>query len=350
MTTRTAAISGAVKAVTAAAAGHAAQARRLGEAAQQEAESALWHGWDGVADGYENARGRLDEAAERLDGVEECTRRAVEVVDGIPEVPSLTGVRESLEAADGVLHDAATLLDEAMLLADEARALLEATGGEDGTGLGGDLVEQLRATGEALAVARAGIADETGRCAAPAPTRGADAPVAEEVRIAERLEELRRDGHGPQRHGSGVTGQQLLDRALYWIDPMTGTTTDGDHGGQHLCGREATKILTDADYVSAEEFVRGSAAFEQKRNEAETAHNSRLQVLVPLSDIFGPAYRQHVSGIRRTGSKTKPTGDPQGSSPPVPVDFSGGSMKAIYTRRADGIWRLKTMYPVLPKE
>ncbi|MBZ0118130.1 MAG: DUF6531 domain-containing protein [Sandaracinaceae bacterium] len=165
------------------------------------------------------------------------------------------------------------------------------------------------------------------------------------LRVARRMVELQGEGHGPQRHGPEVTNQQLRDRALGKVDPMTGTTTDGVHGGQHACGRNATAVNSHQDYVMADEHMRGSAEFEQRRLQAEADGDDGFRVEVPLEDIYGPDYEDHVRGVRRGGSNQHPTGNPPGTAPPTPSNFKNGSMIAIYRRGPDGEWHTYTMYP-----
>ncbi|MCA9605522.1 MAG: RHS repeat protein, partial [Myxococcales bacterium] len=164
------------------------------------------------------------------------------------------------------------------------------------------------------------------------------------VHVAQRMLDMEREGHGPQRHGPGVTNQQLHDRALRGIDPMTGTTTDGVHGGAHQCGRHATAVVSHEDYVVADEHLRASADFEARRAAAEADGETTFPVDAPLEDIYGPDYQDHVRGVRRSGSKNHPTGNPPGSAPPTSTNFEHGTMFAIFQQDADGNWGTYTMY------
>jgi RHS repeat-associated protein len=155
-----------------------------------------------------------------------------------------------------------------------------------------------------------------------------------------RLSELANEGHGPQRHEGDVTDQQLKDRAMYGKDPMTGTTVDGVTGGVHKTGKNATKVNTPEDYVKGEAALKNSNEFKDKA--ADAAKNGENRIVVEdtkLEDIYGPQYRDSVSGQTRQGSKNNPTGT-------TPTDFTDGTMKGVYDRDpATGEWKLVTMYP-----
>ena len=43
-----------------------------------------------------------------------------------------------------------------------------------------------------------------------------------------RLDDLVRQGHGPQRHEGDVTDSQLLNRSIHRFDPMTNSPVDHD--------------------------------------------------------------------------------------------------------------------------
>jgi hypothetical protein len=71
--------------------------------------------------------------------------------------------------------------------------------------------------------------------------------------------------------------------------------------------------------------------------------------VVPIADIFGSSYVQRAHGIRREGTKAKPTGDPPGSSPPTTTDFTDGYIIGVFRSGDDGEYKLITMYPI-PKD
>lgn len=71
---------------------------------------------------------------------------------------------------------------------------------------------------------------------------------AEAERIAKRYDEIAKNGHPVQRHGEHITEQQFDDRAMYGIDPITGTTDDAFNKfpdgtpKPHNAGKNATKF------------------------------------------------------------------------------------------------------------
>jgi hypothetical protein len=143
-----------------------------------------------------------------------------------------------------------------------------------------------------------------------------------------------------------VTDQQLTDRALYRIDPITGTTEDGVFPGQdHKCARVAARINSEAAYVHAERVIRTSRAYAEARARAKVDGLDGWNVRVRLSEIFGDRYLHHVHGVRRNGSTNHPTGNPPGSLPPTEANFVDGSIVALFKDDPNGIERLHTMYP-----
>lgn len=142
-----------------------------------------------------------------------------------------------------------------------------------------------------------------------------------------------------------MTDQQLTDRALWGIDPITGTTRDGEHGGVHKYGRDATKFMSDEALVRAADAIRSSDAYRNARQAEEESGLGYIRLSIPLETIFGPDYLRAVRGIRRNGTKNKPTGDPPGDSPPSQVNFRDGTMFVYFRRQADGTYPLVTMYP-----
>lgn len=161
----------------------------------------------------------------------------------------------------------------------------------------------------------------------------------------QRLSELKDEGHGPQRHVDpsddqlrARLGRPVIDettgnpklradghvRAEEQVDPMTGTTEDGVDGGVHRCGPFATRFDEARDYVRADEYLRDRFGTE-----------GDVQGRVPIEDVLGPA-----GHTRMTGFYT----DPQ-TLEHKPVDFSGGSIFAMYDRDDTGAPKLFTMYP-----
>jgi hypothetical protein len=154
--------------------------------------------------------------------------------------------------------------------------------------------------------------------------------------VQARIAALETQGHGLERHGWQLTVQQLEDRVLRGIDPVTGTTIDAYTGRPHVAPRQATRMNTPEDYIRAEEYIRSSPEF---RNEtANRPLDPFVKLSVGLEDIYGPRYRDHVFGRTRIGSKKHPTGV-------VDTDFTDGMMIALYGRDAGGGWVLHTLFP-----
>ena len=166
-----------------------------------------------------------------------------------------------------------------------------------------------------------------------------------EAEISRRYASIEGQGHGPARHGAHITEQQLKDRAMYSIDPVTGTTTDAyrklpnGSPAPHAPTRHATKIKTERGYVQGEDYMRNSQQYKDELARAAREGDTQLMPQgVPLKDIYGPNYRLEVDGITREGSANYPTGS-------KPTDLTDGTMKAIYRADGSGGWRLHTMYP-----
>ena len=142
--------------------------------------------------------------------------------------------------------------------------------------------------------------------------------------------------HYIERHGEQVTEQQLIDRVLGKVDPITGTTTDGDKGGNHNCGDHATKFTTRRSLLHARDTILNSPSFAAMRTAKEHAGNNFMKIdTFTLSDVFGDNYANHVAG--RSKSHV--------ADSTVPTDFTDGKLVMICRRGADGQWSIVTMYP-----
>jgi RHS repeat-associated protein len=151
-----------------------------------------------------------------------------------------------------------------------------------------------------------------------------------------RFQRLANEGHGVQRHGPQVTRGQLVDRAVHGKDPITGTTVDGVHGGTHQYAQHATKVTSEAAYEFAEDYARGSQQFIDAIAASTTG---RAQVEVPLKEIFGDNFNEHVFGITRQGTKAAPTGFTE------TVFGPDSTMIARYKQDSAGDWIFNTMFP-----
>ncbi len=169
---------------------------------------------------------------------------------------------------------------------------------------------------------------------------------ARELDVAKQMDELAAQGHGPQRHGSHITERQLDDRAMYSIDPVTGTRFDAylkNNDGTpklHKPTKHATKVLSDEAYVEAESFMCNNQAYKDAVAQADKLGDNRVVIedIIRLEDVFGTDYKQHVFGKTRMGSLKHPTGS-------VDTDLTDGTMTAVYIKDASGKWNLRTMYP-----
>ncbi|GLY27838.1 hypothetical protein [Kineosporia sp. NBRC 101731] len=334
MTARTGLIAAAITGLAAVLADSQTRCGRAADTAQTQTENALRAGWDGVAYGYETASEYLSDALSHLSDLEERLAHAVEVLDRVHDdmsAPEASGHLSAVTAELGEDH-----LDHAALAIDEALGHLETVEAGWLIGVAQDLARDLQESGEALVTIQDDVAEEI---------RTADSLSSTDTGTPPRIEELRRQGHGPQRHGPQVTDQQLTDRVLWWIDPMTGTTVDGDTGRSHRCGRHATRITSPEAFLKAASFLRAGRAFAGQQQENTLSGIEYIRVEAPLSEIFGPEYRRYVKGIRMNGTRARPTGDPPGSRPPTPTDFTDGVMFAYFRRGPGGEYRLKTMYP-----
>ena len=160
-------------------------------------------------------------------------------------------------------------------------------------------------------------------------------------KVASRIKKLRAQGHGPQRHEGQVTEQQLKDRARLKHDPETGTRSDkyakkDGTPANHKCADDATKINSEEAYVKGESHLRSQPDF---KNQVATG-KSKITVKAPLEDVYGPGYKNEVSGQSRTGPPF-----PDVSSPTKPTDFTDGKLVAHYKKKPDGGYELVTMYP-----
>lgn len=167
--------------------------------------------------------------------------------------------------------------------------------------------------------------------------------------LTDHLNELRTEGHAPGRH-LDPDEQALKDRlgdtkfeadgvtpklkksgpnvghvaSENFVDPLTGTTTDGVHGNAHLCGPYATKFNNPEDMARADEYFRKQLA------------SGTLPGPTPISDVLGPTGHEDLTGFYK---------DPANPSTYKPVDFSGGTIRPVYRPDGSGGFHLHTMFP-----
>jgi hypothetical protein len=128
MTTRTEAISSAVKTADEGMAEVVAHARRLAESARNKAETAAEHGWGGVAANMEQAADHLEAVVEQLGTAEQAGQNAASALDEITDQMSSPEVVERLVTAGGQLDTVTGSLEASVASVDEAIAACEAAG------------------------------------------------------------------------------------------------------------------------------------------------------------------------------------------------------------------------------
>ncbi|WP_030668322.1 hypothetical protein [Streptomyces sp. NRRL B-1347] len=141
--------------------------------------------------------------------------------------------------------------------------------------------------------------------------------------LIDRLGTVKTDANGAPKVYGPDSGAPGLLKSENNIDPLTGTTTDGVSGRAHRVGPYATRFDDAEDMVIADAYFRN-----QLRQGAPPSE-------MPIADILGPQGHERFTGFYR---------DPANPSEFLPVDFTGGTIKAIYHIQ-NGRWELHTMYP-----
>ncbi|WP_143182094.1 hypothetical protein [Thalassospira sp. TSL5-1] len=160
--------------------------------------------------------------------------------------------------------------------------------------------------------------------------------------FSKKLKELQHHGpgaHGVQRHEGQVRKKQLDRRCLEGKDPITGTTTDGVHGGTHGYGKDATKIKTPADFVRAYE----KALENSKIKSQMEAGKDEIRAEIPIKELLGENWRSRIFGRTRTGSRKKPG---KAKNTVFPDETN---MFVYLKKKDDGAHYLYTMYPKIPE-
>jgi hypothetical protein len=170
-----------------------------------------------------------------------------------------------------------------------------------------------------------------------------------------RLEQLKGEGHGPQRHEGDPTPEQVrarLGRIVRdgegnavvktngylknhrCIDPQSGTEWDQHTvGKKHLCPRLATRISSAKDYCDAEDQMRRRAEAER----ASRPEELRFGIFASLLEVLGPDFADKCEGWYLVD-----VGGNDGYAE-ARIDESW-VMAAVYDNTPDGL-RLRTMYP-----
>jgi len=154
---------------------------------------------------------------------------------------------------------------------------------------------------------------------------------------ANRVDELKAQGHGPQRHEGKVESAQHDARVLRGTDPATSSPE------VHLSGKKAgqpkkppdssSSFRSNEAYAQAELKARGGKEFlKQMRSGKDWVEVKGLS----LRDALGDDYLRHVEGrttVGLSGASTRA------------VDFANGTVTAVYRRTPGGEYGLYTMYP-----
>ena len=159
-----------------------------------------------------------------------------------------------------------------------------------------------------------------------------------DTKVKQRINTLKKQGHGPQRHEGDMTKAQLKARVTQGIDPETGTTTDKYTGRRHNIGQHATKITSEVKYVEAEKNVRGSDIYKKAIENAEDNSLKTIRIRNPIGEILGSKYKDHVFGYTRTGGIGK-------ANTISETDFSDGTIFSYYAKNKQGTWILRSLYP-----
>ncbi|MEU5808731.1 hypothetical protein [Streptomyces sp. NPDC047718] len=141
--------------------------------------------------------------------------------------------------------------------------------------------------------------------------------------LIDRLGTVLRDANGvPKVYGPNSSYPGLL-KSENNIDPLTGSTVDGVHGGVHRVGPYATR------FDHAEDMVRADAYFRD-----EFARTGEMPKETSIEDVLGSEAHDRFSGYYR---------DPNNLTEFKPVDFEDGSIVPVY-RIHDGKLTLHTMF------
>lgn len=161
----------------------------------------------------------------------------------------------------------------------------------------------------------------------------------QDAALQDQFDALASNGHAVGRHGPRVTETALDNRAMFKVDPMSGTTTDFYTGLPHQASKNATQFTSREAMVDAEAFARNSPDFTTAMNDALAQGDNRFAVKgLSLQDALGPDYLSSVFGKSRLGTAASPTGASV-------IDFTGGTYRSVFKLGPSGSWDLYTMFP-----
>ena len=157
---------------------------------------------------------------------------------------------------------------------------------------------------------------------------------------AERVAELDSQGHGVKKHGPRMTRQQLDDRSLHGVDPVT-ERIEYHGNGKPKAERNATAFSSNEAFAAADHNLRISVEFQRAAQQARDLGSRTFPVEgVALESVLGKNYRAHVWGRTRVGSYRNP------DRYTVDTDFTNGTTMAWFKYNGRGGYDLTTMYPV----
>lgn len=170
-----------------------------------------------------------------------------------------------------------------------------------------------------------------------------DALAIPDSEIKATKEQLKANGHSHDRHGPEVTEGQLDDRVKHQVDPMTQTKENGDpRGKDHRSAEHATQFTNDRAMTHALKEIERHPDFTREETAALNHHpypSPAFAVKLPLKDVFGDKYAEHVRGR----SLVDPNDPSAGTKP---TELTDGNVKAVYKYdRITKKYYLLTMYP-----
>lgn len=150
-----------------------------------------------------------------------------------------------------------------------------------------------------------------------------------------RLDDLARQGHGPQKHEGDVTDAQLFERVFRGVDPETNTIRRNAKGEIIGVGKHSTKFHTPADYVRAYDAALEHPDYLSFLNGSDI----RVEIPIKMSDVFGPNFQSRIRGYSIMSGKV-------GMNPTIaPTYFGPETMVFARFRRENGQVLLTTLFP-----
>lgn len=129
--------------------------------------------------------------------------------------------------------------------------------------------------------------------------------------VQDRINQLRSEGHGPQRHSLAASQSDVRRRARFNIDPAGGDQIE--HGSApprlHKCAQSSSRIIDDSEYVRAEAMMRNELMNQVCPGGVAAAGafpaGHRVTVTRPLTAIF-PDPNAVCEGFRDPNKANRP--------------------------------------------